>query len=157
MSKEKVAISACLTGCSCRYDANDNLNETLLSQLESYETIPFCPEEECFGTPRPTMDLIDNEKSIEAISNESSKVLSLPIINYAKTFFKNNPNIKLFIGKDRSPSCAVKSAKVYDVDKNLLHKNGIGLMSEVALGFGIECWDAEVYVDKHRGIVPTEF
>ena len=149
MSKEKVAISACLTGCSCRYDGDDNINEALLSSLDSFDLIPFCPEEHCFGTPRPTMDLVDNGKSIEAISNETSKNLSNPIYNYAEDFFKQNPNIKLFIGKDRSPSCAVYSGKVYDIDKNLLHEKGTGLMSEVALDFGIECWDSEDYLNLY--------
>ena len=154
---KKVALSSCLLGCSCRYDGNHNLNETLLELLKSYEIIPFCPEDHCFGTPRPTMDLVENNNEVCAISNESKKNLSIFIENYAYDFFSKHADIELFIGKDRSPSCAVESAKVYDKEKNLLHKNGTGLMSEVALEFGIECWDAEVYVEKHRGIVPTEF
>lgn len=146
---KKVALSACLTGCSCRYDAEHNLNEVLLNLLKGYEILPFCPEEYCFGTPRPTMDLVENEKSIDAISNETADNLSLPIIKYAEDFFTNNPNISLFIGKDRSPSCGVKSAKVYDEHKNLLHKNGAGLMAKVAMEQGIKCYDAEVYEVNH--------
>jgi uncharacterized protein YbbK (DUF523 family) len=146
---KKVALSACLLGCSCRYDANHNLNETLLELLSSYEIIPFCPEDYCFGTPRPTMDLVQNENEILAVSNENKKNLSSPIQNYAYDFFSNNPEIEIFIGKDRSPSCAVESAKVYDIEKNLLHKSGTGIMSKVAMDLGIECWDAEVYVTSH--------
>jgi len=95
------------------------------------------------------MDLVEEKNKILAVSNRNQKNLSEPINAYAKEFFLNNPDIKLFIGKDRSPSCAVQSAKVYDVKKELLHKNGTGLMSKVALEFGIECWDAEVYVANH--------
>ena len=145
---KKIALSACLKGRSCRYDGKENLNKTLLEQLSScYEIIPFCPEDFCFGTPRPTMDLVDNGETIEAISNKDSSNLSKPIINYAKEFFKQNPDIKLFIGKDRSPSCAVKSGKVYDIEKNLLHTTGIGLMAKVALDLGIESWDSEDYLN----------
>jgi len=143
--KQKVALSACLLGCECRYDGDDNLNTTLLTLLEGYEIIPFCPEDHCFGTPRPTMDLIENETSIFAISNETGDDLSDPIIEYAETFFQNNPDITLFIGKDRSPSCGVKSAKVYTQNKTLLYNNGIGLMAKVAQKLGIECYDSEVY------------
>ena len=146
---KRVALSACLLGCSCRYDGNHNLNETLLELLKDYELIPFCPEEHCFGTPRPTMDLVKNEHEIVVISNETQKDISAPIQRYAEDFFHDNPEIELFIGKDRSPSCAVESGKVYDKNKNLLHKTGIGLMSKIALEFGIECWDAEVYVANH--------
>ena len=144
--KKKVALSACLTGCSCRYDGKENLNRTLLEQLSSYEVVPFCPEDFCFGTPRPTMDLVDNGDSIEAISNKNGENLSKPIIDYAKEFFEKNPDIELFIGKDRSPSCAVKSGKVYDKEKNLLHTTGTGLMAKVALDLGIESWDSEEYL-----------
>lgn len=145
---KKVALSACLLGCSCRYDAKHNLNKALLGLLSSYEIIPFCPEDHCFGTPRPTMDLIQKEEVL-AISNEDNKNLSEPIIEYAKDFFYANPDIEFFIGKDRSPSCAVESAKVYDEKKVLVDKKGTGLMTKIALEFKIECWDAEVYVATH--------
>ena len=139
----KVAVSACLMGRSCRYDADNNLNERLLKKLEFYDLVPFCPEDYCFGTPRPTMDLVDNGKTINALSNENQNNLSLPILKYAEDFFSKNPDIKLFIGKDRSPSCAVCSGKIYDEEKNLLHKKGTGLMAKVALELNLECWDAE--------------
>ena len=149
MSKEKVALSACLLGCSCRYDGADNFNKTLLSSLESFEMIPFCPEDYAFGTPRPTMDLIDSDDSITVLSNENGSDLSVPILSYAKDFFKEHQNIKLFIGKDRSPSCAVHSGKVYNRDKKLLHKDGTGVMAQVALDLGVKCWDSEVYESTH--------
>ena len=144
---KKVAISSCLTGCSCRYDGKENLNRKLLEELSYYEIVPFCPEDFCFGTPRPTMDLVDNGQTIEAISNQDSSNLSKPIFTYAKDFFEQNSNIELFIGKDRSPSCAVKSGKVYDKDKNLLHTTGTGLMAKIALDLGIESWDSEEYLN----------
>ena len=149
MPKIKVALSACLLGCSCRYDGADNLSETLLLQLKLFEIIPFCPEDNAFGTPRPTMDLIENYTSVKAISNETFTDLSAPIFDYAENFFKENSDIRLFIGKDRSPSCGVYSAKIYDTHKNLLHNKGTGLMAKVALNLGIECWDAEVYQANH--------
>lgn len=149
LPKEKVALSACLLGCSCRYDGVDNLNEILLAKLESFEIVPFCPEDNAFGTPRPTMDLVDNSFSLKAISNQNGEDLSEPIFDYAQKFFKKHSTIKLFIGKDRSPSCGVKSTKVYDENKILLHRTGTGLMAQVALNLKIECWDSEVYDSTH--------
>jgi len=146
--KKKVAVSACLLGCACRYDANHNLNETLLELLASCDIIFFCPEDHCFGTPRPTMDLVQKEQVV-AVSNETHQDISQPIIRYAQDFFDAHPDLELYIGKDRSPSCAVESGKVYDTNKNLLHTEGTGLMSQVALELGIETWDAEIYVNSH--------
>jgi len=144
--KPKCAISACLLGNKCRYDGSDNYDPKLLSMLKDYELIAFCPEDFCFKTPRPTMDLIDNGKEIKAISNLTKADLSLPIKEYAKAFFDTHKDIKLFIGKDRSPSCGVKSAKIYDKDKNLISTKGTGLMAKEAIDRGIKAIDAESYI-----------
>ena len=140
---KKVAISACLLGEKCRYDASDNRDEKLLTQLKGAELIPFCPEDDAFGTPRPTMDLIETKKGHKAISNSSGEDLSSPVIRYAKAFFELHSNIDLFIGKDRSPSCGVCSARLYDEAKNLLSSQEAGLMAKEAKKRNITCIDAE--------------
>jgi len=143
---QQVAVSACLLGQKCRYDASDNTNEALLNALEGLEVIPFCPEDHAFGTPRPTMDLIETKEGHIAISNENGKDLSLPVEQYAIHFFNTYPAIDLFIGKDRSPSCGVCSAKLYDEHKNLISTKEAGLMAKEAIKRGISCVDAEVYI-----------
>ena len=142
---KKIAISACLLGEPCRYDASNNKNERLLEKLKGYELIPFCPEDYAFGSPRPTMDLVKTSQGNRAISNKTGEDISSPIIDYAKVFFDKNPQIDLFIGKDRSPSCGVCSAKLYDKDKNLISSTEAGLMAEEALKRGIKSIDAENY------------
>ncbi len=143
---KKIAISACLLGEKCRYDASDNRNDVLLSQLEEFVLIPFCPEDHAFGSPRPTMDLIQTQEGQKAISNLTGKDLSVPIVQYAKDFFKQHTELDLFIGKDRSPSCGVYSAKLYDKEKNLISANEAGLMAKEALKRDIVSMDAEDYL-----------
>jgi len=145
---KRVAISACLIGRECRYDAMDNLNRELLSSLKNYMLIPFCPEDYAFGSPRPTMDLIEDRGEISAISNETGDDLSKEIVTYAKDFFEKHRDIDLYIGKDRSPSCGVATARVYDSDKNLLRSDGIGLMSLEAKRADIESVDAEHFIEE---------
>lgn len=140
---KKIAISACLLGEKCRYDASDNRDEKLLSKLKEVELIPFCPEDDAFGTPRPTMDLIETEEGHKAISNSSGEDLSAPLVQYATAFFEKHADIDLFIGKDRSPSCAVCSARLYDEEKNLLSSQETGLMAKEAKKRNINCVDAE--------------
>jgi uncharacterized protein YbbK (DUF523 family) len=141
---KRIAISACLLGQKCRYDASDNKNEVLLNQLQGCTLIPFCPEDAAFGSPRPTMDLIDTDDGHKARSNQTGEDLSEPVNTYAKAFF-DTYEIDLFIGKDRSPSCGVCSAKLYDRDKNLLSTSEAGLMAKEALRRGIKSIDAEEY------------
>ena len=148
--KKKIAVSACLLGETCRYDGTDNPNERLLAELKDAQCIPFCPEDHAFGTPRPTMDLINKEEGIRAISNETGQDLSTPVETYAKDFFDTHPDIDLFIGKDRSPSCGVCSAKLYDENKELISDTEAGLMAKEALKRNIESVDAEIFV-KHKG------
>lgn len=141
----KVAISACLLGQKCRYDGTDNTNQMLLRGLKNEELIPFCPEDYAFGTPRPTMDLIQTSNGVRALSNATKEDLSDPVIAYAKTFFDTHPDIDLFIGKDRSPSCGVCSARLYDEDTMLLSSSKAGLMAAEALKRNIPAIDAENY------------
>jgi uncharacterized protein YbbK (DUF523 family) len=143
---KKIAISACLLGRKCRYDATDNRNEPLLESLKDAELIPFCPEDFAFGTPRPTMDLIIKEEGVRAFSNETGDDLSEQITAYAKTFFEAHPDIDLFIGKDRSPSCGVCTAKCYDEKKQLVSSSATGLMAAEAKKRAIDAVDAERYL-----------
>ena len=145
---KKVAISACLLGNRCRYDGRENYNSELLKKLEGYELIGFCPEDFAFGTPRPTMDLIETEQGVKALSNLTGADLSPPVEAYAEAFFDTHPDIDLFIGKDRSPSCGVRSARLYDRDKNLLSEEITGLMAARAIKKGIEAWDSERFLEK---------
>ena len=139
----KIAISACLVGEKCRYDATDNKNEALLKKLQGHTLIAFCPEDYAFGSPRPTMDLVRTNKGDKAISNENGLDLSFVINQYAIDFFDRHSGIDLLVGKDRSPSCGVCSAKLYDEDKNLLSSKEAGLMVKEAQKRDITCIDAE--------------
>lgn len=134
-------------GERCRYDGMDNKNSGLLAKLQGHKLIPFCPEDNAFGTPRPTMDLIRADKGIKAISNETGCDLGNPIRAYAINFFNRYMQIDLFIGKERSPSCGVCSARVYDEEKNLLSSNQAGLMAQEAQLRDIPCVDAEDFKD----------
>jgi len=146
---QKVAISACLMGEKCKYNGGDNLNASLLQKLEDADLISFCPESESFGTPRPRMDLIFQEdKSIQVICSVTDKNLSSQIESYAYRFFENHKEIELFIGKDRSPSCGVHSAKLHQKDKTLIHNNATGLMAKEAIRRGIKAVDAEIYLKE---------
>jgi len=146
--KKKVAVSACLLGNRCRYDGRENSMPELLALLEDAQIVAFCPEDFAFGTPRPTMDLVQTAKGVRALSNLSGADLSPPVQAYADAFFDTHPDIDLFIGKDRSPSCGVQSARLYDRDKRLITDEATGLMAARAIKKGIESVDAEAFVQE---------
>ena len=147
---KRVAISACLLGQKCRYDGADNESIELMDILKRSYLIPFCPEDFAFGSPRPTMDLVQTIDGDRALSNENGKDLSSPIADYANMFFDKNSDIDLFVGKDRSPSCGVCSAKLYDSDKNLISTDSMGLMAREANKRGINSIDAQSLIDETK-------
>jgi len=149
---KKIAISACLLGKNCRYNAEIKKDETLMTLLGDATLVPFCPEDFCYGTPRPSMDLVQTKQGIQAISNVTFSNLSEPIIAYAQSFFHSYPDIELFIGKDRSPSCGVCSAKLYDSNRNLVSTSEAGLMAKEAKIRGIKSIDAEQFVASYKGL-----
>ncbi len=145
---QKIAISACLLGEACRYDGDNNLNVELIEIIKDNYLIPFCPEDYAFGSPRATMDLVDINHQARAISNNNSKDLTKPIRDYAKSFFSKHRDIDLYIGKDRSPSCGVCSAKIYDIDKNLISSEATGLMAKEAIKRGVKAIDAKEFLNS---------
>jgi uncharacterized protein YbbK (DUF523 family) len=150
---KKAAVSACLTGVKCRYDGTDNHMPSLIERLEEkgYELVAFCPEEPAFGTPRPTIDVVRYPGGILGVrSNKTGQDVSFAIEGYAEKFFNEHPDIDLFIGKDRSPSCGVCSARCYDADGNLLAVDETGLMAKAAIERGIEAYDAETYMKDEK-------
>ena len=60
MNKEKLLISACLTGEKCKYNGGNNLIAELDKLKEKFELIPVCPEQlGGLATPRSPSEIYD--------------------------------------------------------------------------------------------------
>jgi len=141
----KAAVSACLAGKNCRYNAEPKGNPEVMQKLErkGYEVVLFCPEDACFGTPREAMDLTLTPEGVKALTKFSGEDRTGPIAEYAEKFFDEHPDIDLFVGKARSPSCGVCTARLYDEEGNLLSEKEAGVMAAEAKARGIETTDDE--------------
>ncbi len=140
-----VAVSACLAGKNCRYNAELKGNPEVIETLKErgYEIVLFCPEDACFGTPREAMDLTVTDEGVKALTKFSKEDRTGPIADYAKRFFDQHPDIDLFVGKARSPSCGVCTGKLYDEAGNLISEKEAGIMAAEAKARGIEAIDDE--------------
>ena len=118
MEKEKIAVSACLVGTPCRYDATAKTSAEVLAYLEGKEAVLFCPEDACFGSPRQTMDLVETEEGIRAVGNENGKDLTDPILEYAAKTAEafREAGVVAMVSKARSPSCGKGTCPLYDAD-----------------------------------------
>jgi len=138
--KKKAMISKCMLGVPCRYDGKSKaLEEEKLKRLqEKYELFPFCPEEVALPTPRPPARFIGD------------RIVDINGIDKTEAFMKGakkaleickKENIKIFIGKEKSPSCGIKKTSAYingceckcdmmGLTSKILKEDGIELISE---------------------------
>ncbi len=136
----KAMISKCMLGVPCRYDGKSKpLDEKILKKLkEKYELIPFCPEEVALPTPRPPARFIGD------------RIVDINGIDKTKEFLQGaeealrickEEGIKVFIGKEKSPSCGIKKTSAYingyeckcdapGLTSKILKEEGIELLSE---------------------------
>ena len=113
----KVGISACLLGLKYRYDGESKFAKELVEALrEHVDFIPVCPEVECgLGTPREPMHLeIDASGRLQLKTLDGTKDFTEKMLEWAecKLEILRERDIAAFIFKAKSPSCALRSAKV---------------------------------------------
>lgn len=56
----KILVSACLLGKNCKYNGDNNLNQSVLDFIEGHEVIGVCPEQlGGLSTPRLQAEIVD--------------------------------------------------------------------------------------------------
>jgi len=120
----KILISSCLIGNKVRWNGAQKLNTNLVSWCKEngLELIPVCPEDELFGTPRATINLVQIEDKIEAVMK--SEIITPSLENKTKEIFERHPEAVGFIGISGSPSCGIGVGvkKAGKVSKGIMHK-----------------------------------
>lgn len=137
-NKKILLISACLTGCNCKYNGGNNKLKGLNALQEKYSLIPVCPEQlGGLSTPREASEIICNSV-VNKIGEDVSKEFMCGAESVLKIAEENNCDLCLF--KERSPSCGVN--EIYDgsftgkiisgsgITTKLLKKHGITVLSE---------------------------
>lgn len=112
----KIAVSACLLGESVRFDGGHKHDRFITDELgQLAEFIPFCPEHLAFGTPRPSVRLMRQDEKIHVHSNKNGTDLTEQLFHACRNELNRlNPYpISGIIFKSKSPSCGMKSAKLY--------------------------------------------
>ncbi|HEX5329805.1 DUF523 and DUF1722 domain-containing protein [Sulfuricurvum sp.] len=112
----KIAVSACLLGQKLRFDGGHKHEHFITDELSRFaEFVPFCPEHLAFGTPRPSMRLVRHENALVVQSNKDGTDLTDKLISLSNEELSKISNEPLcgIIFKSKSPSCGMKSAKVY--------------------------------------------
>jgi uncharacterized protein YbgA (DUF1722 family)/uncharacterized protein YbbK (DUF523 family) len=111
-----IAVSACLLGEKVRFDGGHKHDRFITDELGRYASfVPFCPEAIAFGTPRPSIRLVNMEDGYNIISNKNGTNLTkeLQDKSYQELHKIAGTNLSGIIFKSKSPSCGMGSAKAY--------------------------------------------
>lgn len=111
-----IAVSACLLGEKIRFDGGDKHNRFITDELGQFaKFIPFCPEHLAYGTPRSSVRLVKIGEKIHIHSNKDGSDLTEPLLEQSRNELLrlNAQNLCGIIFKSKSPSCGMKSTKLY--------------------------------------------
>jgi len=113
----KIAVSGCLLGEEIRFNGGHSHDRFVTQSLGKYaQFVSFCPENLAFGTPRPTIRLVEDGndgyyvQSSNGNVDVTEKLLHTNNIELQKI---QDDSIRGIIFKSKSPSCGLGSALVY--------------------------------------------
>ena len=132
---EKILVSACLLGISCRYDGRSVPNDRVIALGEKYALIPICPE--IYGglpTPRTPSERVGER----VLMKDGTDVTE----NYARGAeatlrFAEISGARYAILKAKSPSCG--KGKIYDgtFTGNLVTGDGVTAENLTRVGINV--------------------
>ena len=115
--KPKILISKCFFE-PVRYDGG-TISDPFVDKLKNYiEPITFCPEVVLgLGIPRPRILIVKIKATERLIQPETGRDLTEDMIKVCKSALTEFKEVDGFLLKAKSPSCGVKSTKLYQNDK----------------------------------------
>lgn len=135
----KVLVSACITGCNCKYNGGNNLNSKVVDFLKGKETIEICPELLAgMSIPRVSAEIVDGcvtECNGRNVHKEYIKGVELALEKI------KGEKIDLAILQSRSPTCGVN--QIYDGNFSGKLIKGRGLFAEALINNGCKVIDSE--------------
>lgn len=115
----KIAVSGCLLGQSIRFDKGHKRDAFVMDELSAYaEFVSFCPEHLAFGSPRPSIRMVQEENNLNIISNKTGENLTTRLLEKSHQELEKikAQKIRAIIFKSKSPTCGLKSSKVYQTN-----------------------------------------
>jgi len=136
--REKIGVSACLLGVSCKYNGGHNLNKEVIDYIRDKEVVMICPEVfGSLGTPRIPCEIqgdgsVINRNNVDVSENfRIGKEKTLEVLEQNRC--------KKVILKDGSPSCGYKT--VYDGTFTNRKTVGLGVTARYLIENDIEIID----------------
>ena len=128
--RPKIIISKCLEFDACRYDGQIINNRYIKKLKEFIDFNPVCPEVEIgMGTPRKPIRIIHDNDNVLLYQTETNIDFSSRMNHFADEYISKINKIDGFILKTASPSCGIKSAKIFSKGNPAPIGKGSGLFT----------------------------
>lgn len=139
MAKEKIAVSACLLGCNCKYNGGNNHHPGVIAFCQDKEVLSVCPEVLAgLPTPRTPMEIVDGRMTDRSgVDHHDAMMKAVE----ALLLQLQNEGVRRAVLQSRSPSCGVK--EVYDGSFSGKKIPGAGVFAKALKDVGIQTLDAE--------------
>ncbi|WGV18709.1 DUF523 and DUF1722 domain-containing protein [Pseudomonas putida] len=132
-SKPRIAISACLTGHSVRYNGGHKASDLCRTQLEEhFDWLPVCPEVAIgLGVPRDPIRLVGDPEQPEVVGTRNPGMdLTGPLRTYGEQMAGELDGICGYIFMQKSPSCGLERVKVYQSNGHPAINGGRGAYAQ---------------------------
>ncbi|MGQ9699887.1 MAG: YbgA family protein [Candidatus Bipolaricaulaceae bacterium] len=125
--KPRVVVSRCLGFATCRYDGSVIPDAVVAALSPHVEFIPVCPEVEIgLGIPRSPIRLVRDDP-VRLVQPDTGLDLTARMAAFAQAFLGSLADVDGFILKNRSPSCALRDAKIHASEAGPAVGRGPGL------------------------------
>ncbi|MAX09726.1 MAG: cytoplasmic protein [Candidatus Marinimicrobia bacterium] len=112
--KPKIIISKCLEFDACRYDGQ-LINNKYVEKLKKFiDFKPVCPEVQIgMGTPRKPIRIVRGKKKDSLFQSDTGLDFGEKMNKFSDKYISTIEGVDGFILKSASPSCGIKTAKVF--------------------------------------------
>ena len=141
MPRDKIAVSACLLGCNCKYNGGNNYHAGVIEFCRDKKVISVCPEVLAgLPTPRTPMEIVDGRMTDRnGIDHHDAMMAAVQ----ALLDQLHREDVRRAILQSRSPSCGVR--EVYDGSFSGRKIPGSGVFAKALRDAGIQTLDAEEF------------
>lgn len=132
--KVRVGVSSCLLGQDVRYDGGNKANLVVQALGRIFKWVPVCPEVEVgMGTPREPVHLVQKRGMPRMVGVETGDDWTEEMVGFATELMPRwaDMNLRGWILKSRSPSCALGDVPIHDRNGSVLETSGRGLFAKV--------------------------
>ncbi len=133
MIKPKILVSKCLNFEPVRWNGIMIKDEFVESLKKYVDFVTVCPEMEIgLGVPREPVRLVLSKGELNMVQSKTGENMTGSMKKFSKDFLKNSLNFDGVILKEKSPSCGIRTTKIYN-EKNVVIGKGNGLFAQAVI------------------------